>query len=119
MTEESRMAIQVARPAEEQAVIVNLRLSDERMGTHGEQARLSMLASAVSATLESTHEYELGACQMAKGFGILYCYGPDAAYLFDLIEPLIREFCPRRDSFAIVRRGGATDKTADRDRIDF
>lgn len=119
MTEQSDVAIQTAPRADEHAVVVNIKLSDERSGSDGEQARLSMLVAAVAATLEAAEEYELGACQVKQGFGVLYCYGPDAATLYSLIEPLLTDFCPPSGSFAIVRHGGATDKLAARDRIDL
>lgn len=114
-----RHVIDKAPPAEEQAVVVNIRLSNERQGTEHEQARLSMLAQAVKATLDAHPGCELGACQVTRGFGVLYCYGPDASLVYEVLEPLLVDYRPGPGSFAIVRHGGATDTTAPRDRIDL
>lgn len=114
-----RHVIDTAPPAEEQAVVVNIRLSNERHGTEHEQARLSMLVQAVKSILDAQPGSELGACQVTKGFGVLYCYGPDASRLYEMLEPILTDYDPGPGSFAIVRHGGATDTAARRDRIDF
>jgi hypothetical protein len=118
MTEQSDVVVRAVPQADEHAVVVNIRLADGA-GSDPEQARLSMLATAVGATLEAAEGCELGACQVKQGFGVLYCYGPNAARLFDLIEPILREYRPPEGSFAIVRHGGATDTQAPRDRIEL
>src|SRR5437016_4105449 len=96
----------------QQAVIVHLRLSDDRSGSFEECEALLALQDQIAGAIDNAAAGEFDGDLFGEGECVLYMYGPDADRLFAAIEPLLK-FCPLASGgYAIKRYGEAVDSDA-------
>lgn len=89
-----------AAPAQE-AVVVNLKLSDSEFGTSGETFALYPVEDAFGRAVGS-----LGAVDGHKiggGYFVIYIYGESADRMYEAIEPILNGLDARTGSFVIKR----------------
>lgn len=102
--------------ADEHAVIVHLKLSDDRFGTEEERATVRVLEDALAAAIEKANAGEFDGHEFGGGEAVLYAYGPHAGDLFAAMEPALRD-SSIRPAHAIVRYGSAADQECREDTI--
>jgi hypothetical protein len=95
-----------------QAVIVHLRLSDDRSGSFEEREGLFALQEQMAEAIKNAAAGEFDGDLWGEGECILYMYGPDADLLFAAIEPLLKS-CPLAScGYAVKRYGESADPDA-------
>ena len=74
----------------QQAVIVEIKLSDDQWGSEADKERLYDLEDRLEAFFENnTNIGELDGNEIGMGYWTLYFYGPSADALFDAVKPLL------------------------------
>jgi hypothetical protein len=76
------------------------------------------LEDSLETLIEQHKVGELDGNEFGGGEAVLYCYGPDADRLFDVIEQELRLFTAR-PAYVTLRYGEATDTGATERRIDL
>jgi len=94
--------------ADEHAVIVHLKLGDDRYGSGEERAAVRALKRTLAAAIDEAGAGGLDGDEFGGGEAVLYAYGPHAGELFAAMEPALRD-SGIRPAYAIVRYGAATD----------
>lgn len=102
----------------EHAVILRYQLSDEGYGTATERESILALEDRLSTLIESQGLGEHDGHEFGAGEAVIYCYGPDAARLFEAMEAEARAF-PARPAHAYLRFGDVADAAAREERIEF
>ncbi|GAA4618494.1 hypothetical protein GCM10023195_83150 [Actinoallomurus liliacearum] len=102
--------------AEEHAVIVHLKLSDDGYGSEDERATTRALEKRLAAAIERASAGDLDGNEFGGGEAVLYAYGPHGGDLFTAMEPTLRG-SGFRPAYAIVRYGIATDQDCREDVI--
>jgi hypothetical protein len=102
--------------ADEHAVIVHLKLGDDRFGSEGERAAVRALEKALTAAIDRANAGEFDGNEFGGGEAVLYAYGPHAGDLFTAMEPTLRD-SSIRPTYAIVRYGTAADQACREDVI--
>ncbi|GLY75800.1 hypothetical protein [Actinoallomurus iriomotensis] len=100
----------------EHAVIVHLKLGDDRYGSEDERAAVYALQRTLAAAIEDADAGEFDGNEFGGGEAVLYAYGPHAGDLFTAMEPALRD-STIRPAYAIVRYGTATDPGSREDLI--
>jgi hypothetical protein len=111
-------AEQPAAPAEH-AVIVQLKLSDEKFGASDERDAIHALTDRLAAAIEAALAGEFDGDEFGDGICTLYMYGPDADRLFAAVEPELRASPLSRGGHAVRRYGPATNRQAREVRVEF
>jgi hypothetical protein len=101
---------------EEQAVIVELRLTGGGFGSDAERQKVFELEDKLIAAIEVQGVGEYDGNEFGRGGVMLYAYGPDADALFTAMETLLRDFAANQGSTATLRYGSA-DNPAARERV--
>ena len=96
----------------EQALIVNIRMTEARFGSERERVAIAALADDLERVIPEKQVGEFDGDEFGDGRCILYMYGPDADRLFEAVEPVLRAAAVARDGFAIKRYGEASNKNA-------
>lgn len=99
------------RTSEQQAVLVDLRLSCD-FGSDAERQRVYELEDKLIAALDASGAGEVDGTEFGGGGVTLFAYGPDADALYAAMHDLILEFGPTQGSSATLRYGGADDADA-------
>ena len=94
--------------ADEHAVIVHLKLGDDRYGSEDERAAVRTLKQTLAAAIDDADAGELDGNEFGGGEAVLYAYGPHAGDLFTAMERALRD-SSIRPAYAIVRYGSAAD----------
>ena len=101
----------------EQAVIVHLRLSNDRFGSSGEREALFVLEGEMTKAIEQADAGEFDGDEFGEGECVLYMYGPKADRLFTAIEPALKSSPLASGGYAIKRYGDVSDLTAPQVRV--
>jgi hypothetical protein len=94
--------------ADEHAVIVHLKLGDDRYGSEDERAAVRTLKQTLATAIDDADAGGFDGNEFGGGEAVLYAYGPHAGDLFTAMEPVLRD-SSFRPAYAIVRYGTATD----------
>jgi hypothetical protein len=89
----------------EQALLVYLKLSDDKFGDFEEREAIFRLEDEVEPKVLSSGAGEYDGHEFGGGFGTLYMYGLDADKLFDVVIESIRNHPPRAGSYIVKRYG--------------
>lgn len=92
------------------AVIIHLPLGDDELGSKEERERVFRLEVALEAAITAADAGEFDGNEFGGGEATLYCYGPDADRLFEVVSGTLREY-DVRDGYAMKQYGLATDPT--------
>jgi hypothetical protein len=98
--------------AEEQAVIIHLRLAGGDFGSDAERKKVFELEDKLIDAIDAEGVGEYDGNEFGEGGVTLYAYGPDADALFAAMEASIREFAPNQGSSATLRYGSADNLAA-------
>lgn len=91
--------------AEEHAVIVYYKLSDNEYGTEDEREVVYDLEGRLERAIEAAGAGEFDGNEFGGGKAVLYMYGPDKDRLWDAVEAEARG-CRLRPAYALLRAGG-------------
>src|SRR5215472_2638616 len=94
-----------AGAAEEQAVVVHLKLSGSGFGTEAERKSLFELEKAVESAINHSSTGEYDGNEVGGGEFVMFCYGPNADALFATIERLLRQSPLAKGATVIIRYG--------------
>ena len=100
--------------AEEQAVLVYLRLFNAGFGSKDELTELFKLEEQVAAAIEQAHVGEHDGNEVGGGEFTIYCYGPNGDKLFAAIEPVLRKSAFAKGARVVIRYGKPGAKQAER-----
>ena len=96
-------SLSMSAAKEEQAVIVYLKLSDDKFGASGETFALYDVEDALGKAVKNVGE--LDGEEIGGGYFTIYTYGPDAdAMLHAMVSALARQSV-KRGSYVVVRHG--------------
>jgi hypothetical protein len=109
-------AVSKADAVEEQAVIVDLRLTGGDFGSDAERQKVFELEDKLIAAIEAQGVGEYDGNEFGEGGVTLYAYGPDADALFAAMETPLRDFAANLGSSATLRYGSA-DNPAAKERV--
>jgi hypothetical protein len=94
-----------AAGADEQAVIVHLKLSGSGFGEKHEREALFKLEDAIATSIERSSVGEHDGNEVGGGEFVIYCYGPNADALFAAIEPTLRASPLSKGATVVIRYG--------------
>jgi hypothetical protein len=94
----------------EQAVIIYLKLSNDKFGEAKEREALFRLEDELESKVAAGGAGEYDGHEFGGGYGTLYMYGSDADKLFNVVIESIRKHNPRTGSYIIKRYGGVGAK---------
>jgi hypothetical protein len=97
---------------EEQAVIIDLRLTGGDFGSDAERQKIFALEDKLIAAIGQQGVGEYDGNEFGEGGVTLYAYGPNADALFAVMEAPIRDFGPNPGSSATLRYGSAENLAA-------
>lgn len=95
----------VAANAEEQAVIVRLKLLGSGFGEERERDALFKLENAVARSVQRASAGEHDGNEIGGGEFVIYCYGPKADALYAAIEPTLRSSPLSKGATVVIRYG--------------
>jgi hypothetical protein len=96
----------------EHAVLVYIKLSDDKMGSEKERNDCHALEDRMERSIKTKQAGELDGDEFGEGFCTLYLYGSDADALFNAVESDLMAASLLAGSYAIKRYGPATDPKA-------
>jgi hypothetical protein len=91
--------------AEEQAVILKLKLSSGQMGTDEERQRIHDLEDQLSNAIKRSAVGDFDGDEYGDGYCTIYMYGPSAEALFGAIKTALKGFHAHSGSYALKRYG--------------
>ncbi len=91
--------------AEEQAVIVKLKLGSELSGSEEETSRIAKMEDHLAELIKRSSSGDLDGDEYGDGFCTIYMYGPSAERLFVSIKAALIEFHASPGSYVIKRYG--------------
>ncbi len=89
----------------EEALIVYIRLSDEKSGNAQERGDLFKLEDQLLTAIEKSGAGEYDGNEIGEGFFTLYMYGPSATRLWETAAPTVKAFRAPSGSYVIKRYG--------------
>ena len=95
----------VVNAADEQAVIVNIRLTSGDMGNPEERKRIAALEQQLAAAITKARAGDFDGDEFGNGFCTIYMYSPSAARLFTVVQPVLKTFRAPTGSYLIKRYG--------------
>jgi hypothetical protein len=101
----------------EHAVLVYIKLSDDKMGNEKERKDWHALEDRMERSIQTRQAGEFDGDEFGDGFCTLYMYGPDADALFNAVESDLRTAPLLAGSYAIKRYGSAGDPNARETRV--
>jgi hypothetical protein len=93
------------KAAEEQAVILKVKLASGQMGTDEERQRIHDLEGQLSAAINRSAVGQFDGDEYGDGYCTIYMYGPSAEALFGAIKPALKGFHAHPGSYALKRYG--------------
>jgi|ERR1039458_6983564 hypothetical protein len=90
---------------EEEALIVYIRLSDEKSGKPDEREKLFKLEDQLLSAIEKSGAGQYDGNEIGEGFFTLYMYGPSAARLWEAASPIVKASRAPSGSYVIKRYG--------------
>jgi hypothetical protein len=103
--------------AEEQALIVTIRLRSGDMGDAAERKRISIVEDQLSDAIKKSGAGEFDGDEFGEGVCTIYIYGPSAERLYSVARPILERFHPPAGSY-IIKRYGKPGSKQDRIEID-
>lgn len=98
-------APQAVAAAEEQAVIIKLKLASGAMGNEVEQKRITDLEDHLADAIKRSSTGEFDGDEYGEGFCTIYMYGPSAERLYATVQPKLKDFHAESGSYVIKRCG--------------
>jgi hypothetical protein len=95
----------VVNAADEQAVIVNIRLTSGDMGNPEERKRIAALEEQLAAAIKEAGAGDFDGDEFGNGFCTIYMYSPSADRLFTVVQPILKKFHAPTGSYLIKRYG--------------
>ena len=95
----------VVNAADEQAVIVNIRLTSGDMGNPEERKRIAALEEQLAAAIKKAGAGDFDGDEFGNGFCTIYMYSPSADRLFIVVQPVLKKFRAPTGSYLIKRYG--------------
>jgi hypothetical protein len=95
----------VVEAADEQAVIVKIRLTSGDMGNPEERKRIAGLEEQLAAAIKEAGEGDFDGDEFGNGFCTIYMYSPSADRLFTVVQPVLKKFQAPTGSYLIKRYG--------------
>ena len=92
-------------PGREQAVIISMRLSNDRFGTEAEDESLTRLEMEIERCLTDTTCGEWDGHETGGGYHKIFVYGPCAERLSQAILPTVLEYAALPGSYMVKRYG--------------
>jgi hypothetical protein len=89
----------------EEALIVYIRLSDEKSGDQKEREAIFKLEDELILRIEKSGAGEYDGNEIGEGFFTLYMYGTSAGRLWDVASALIKAYRVPSGSYAVKRYG--------------
>jgi hypothetical protein len=102
-----------------QAVVVHLRLSDQRVGSSAERFRLDMLEGALGTALAGRNDLVFTGRDIGEGYCSLFFYGHNAAHMYSEVLPLIQRFGPAPGSYVDLTEGLPITPNCRRERVEL
>jgi ABC-type transport system substrate-binding protein len=96
-------SLAISAPKEAQAVIIYLKLSDDRFGADGETFALYDVEDALEKAVKKAGE--LDGHEIGGGFFTIYVYGPDADAMLRAMVPVLAAHVAKSGSYVVERRG--------------
>ena len=93
----------------DQAVIINLRLSDDSFGTDEERQRVLLLEDQIIEVVDRAGVGVVDGPGFGDGVAEFFVHGPDAEAVFAAIENLVRAFNPATGSSVLLMFGSDDD----------
>ena len=103
----------------EQAVLIHLKLSNQKFGTRDEMDAIHALSHKLEELIKARHLGEFDGDEFGQGECTLYMYGPNADALFAGIEPLLRASSLTKAGWATKRYGDAADPKTKEVKVPF
>lgn len=94
-----------AKPAEEQAVILKLKLVSGQMGSDEERQHIHDLEDRLENAIKRSAVGDFDGDEYGDGYCTLYMYGPNAEALFEAIQPALQSYRAAPGSYALKRYG--------------
>ena len=91
--------------ADEQALIVSIRLRSGDMGSSDERQRIRTLEDQLSAAIKDSGLGEFDGDEFGNGVCTIYMYGPSADRLLTAVQPILKKFRAPAGSYLIKRYG--------------
>jgi hypothetical protein len=95
----------LGKAAEEQALIVTIKLRSGGMSDAEERQRILALEDQLSAAIKESGAGEFDGDEFGEGVCKSYMYGPSAERLSSLARPILKKFRPPAGSYLIKRYG--------------
>jgi hypothetical protein len=89
--------------AEEQAVILKLKLASGPMGNEEERKRITELEHLLANAIKQSSSGDFDGDEYGEGFCTIYMYGPSAESLFNSVQPTLKGFRASSGSYVIKR----------------
>lgn len=96
----------------EHAVILHLKLSNEKFGSKADMDAIHRLSTSLRLRIASTRAGEFDGDEFGQGECVLYMYGPDADVLYSAIEKTFKASTYARGATVVKRYGDASDPNA-------
>jgi hypothetical protein len=91
--------------AEEQAVILKLKLASGQMGSDEESQRIHDLEDRLADSIKWSAVGDFDGDEYGDGYCTIYIYGPSAEALFRAIEPALKNYPAHAGSYVLKRYG--------------
>jgi hypothetical protein len=91
--------------ADEQAVILKLKMVSGQMGSDEERHRIHDLEDRLENAIKQSAVGDFDGDEFGDGYGTLYMYGPSADALFGTIQPALQTYRASPGSYALKRYG--------------
>ncbi len=91
--------------AEEQAVILKLKLVSGPMGNEEERKQITELEDQLANAIKQSSSGDFDGDEYGDGFCTIYMYGPSAEHLFTSVQPSLKGFRAASGSYLIKRYG--------------
>lgn len=105
--------------AGDQAVLVHLRLSNDKFGTADEVTDCQALEEQLEQEIARVGVGEMDGNEIGEGECVLFMYGPNADKLFTAIEQLVKSSSFAKGAWALKRYGSPEDPHAREVRVEL
>lgn len=95
----------VVSAPDEQALIVNVKLTSGDMGNPEERTRIAALEQQLAAVIKQAGAGEFDGDEFGNGFCTIYMYSKSADRLFTLAQPVLKQLHAPAGSYLIKRYG--------------
>ncbi len=90
----------------QQAVLVRIRLSDNRCGDTRDEWSMAVLDEKLRAAVQASGAGEVDGHEWGGGYFTSYLYGPDADRLFEAVSLAVLQYPAPAGSYVVKRYGG-------------